>query len=263
MNNSQPIGVFDSGVGGLTVLKNITKKLPNEDYIYYGDNLHLPYGDKTKEEIVFYTKKILDWYKTLNPKAVLIACNTSSALALEELRDDYEFPIFGTIKPTVKSISTLEESNIGVIATAATVNSHSYKKEIAELSPEKKVFEISCPGLVELVESDKIHLPETKIKIKACIAPLLNENVDKIVLGCTHYPFLSKIIEELTEKEGVLIDPAEFITNEAVEFISKNKNPQAKGSIKFATSKDVESFYSQGKKLFPELENVELINIFE
>ena len=156
MKSDSPIGVFDSGVGGLSVLKELLKQLPNENFLYFGDTLRVPYGDKSIEELVKCTKRILDFFKTKNVKCVIVACNTCSANTIELVKDEYDFEILGLIEPAAKYIGGLNIKKLGLIATTATIKSNAYKDKICEYS-NKNVFQLACPGLVELVENDLVN----------------------------------------------------------------------------------------------------------
>jgi glutamate racemase len=261
MNDNRAIGVFDSGVGGLTVLKYLVKKLPYEDYIYFGDTARVPYGDKSKEALIIFAREILDWFASLNVKAVLMACNTSSAVALNILKNDYDFPVFGLIEPVSEYISTLESSKIGVMATSATVNSKAYSSSILSKSQNKEVFEIACPGLVEIVESNRIGSIEAKNLLSKYLNPLTEKGVEKIVLGCTHYPFLSETIREITGKDDILIDPAFYLTEFASKELNKkgllsNKN---NGEQHYFVSANPEKFAKTGRIFMPDLKTPKLV----
>jgi len=217
------IGVFDSGVGGLTVVKEIFKHLPNENILYFGDIARVPYGSKTPEEILDIGREIIDWMLTFNVKAVAMACNTSSALALDVVKKEYDIPIFGLIKPTANHIHSInnEIERVGLIATAATVKSKAYSKEIKKLSPEISVVEIPCPGLVEIIESGQVNSKVAYQEVKKFVDILISEDVDKIILGCTHYPFISHLIKEITANDNILINPAKFMVMDMKEKLSE------------------------------------------
>jgi len=265
MQNSKSIGVFDSGVGGLSVLGELKKLLPNENFIYFGDSANVPYGEKSKEELISFSRNILNYFKSQNVKMVLMACNTSSAVTLGVVKDEYDFPILGLIEPTAKFLVGQEIANVGIIATSATIKSNAYKEFILKYSTAKNVFQMACPGLVELVEEEKIQTNEAKELVKAYIEPLIEKNVEKIVLGCTHYPFLGDLIIDLTKNDEILINPAEYLAKEAFELLESAGmlNQQKGGNITFYTSKNPLEFVQVGKKLFPKLELAKLLEINE
>ena len=194
--NNNPIGFFDSGVGGLSVLARFKEILPNENTIYFGDLKNLPYGNKSKDELIGFAKNILDFFKSKNVKAVTIACNTSSALAYDAIKDDYDFKIYPIIQSCAKVISSMDLKRIGVFATQATVNSSAYKRELLNYNNNLEIKEIACPNWVNIVEGvDNIDI---KSDIKLHISEMLEFKPDKIILGCTHYFFIkNKIFNHL------------------------------------------------------------------
>jgi glutamate racemase len=259
MSDSRPIAVFDSGVGGLSVLKKLMEKLPNEKYIYFGDTARIPYGEKTKEQLISYAREILDWYENLNVKLALMACNTSSATSLEEVRPDYNFEIMGLIAPTANFIAENNFKKIGIMATSATVKSHAYKNAILKLNPNAEVFETACPGLVEFVENGEYKSKKVEETVKIFTEKLLEQGAEKIVLGCTHYPYLRETITRITG--DILIDPAEFIVDSAKDYLEKNNlfNNELNVKNSFYVSSNPNIFEKTGK-LFLEREiNASLI----
>lgn len=262
MQSSKPIGVFDSGVGGLSVLGELKKLMPKENFIYFGDSANVPYGEKSSDELISFSRNILNYLKSQNVKMVLMACNTSSAVTLNVVKDEYDFPVLGLIEPTAKFLAGQNVSNVGIIATSATIKSNAYKNLILKYSADKNVLQMACPGLVELVEEEKVHTVEAKELVRTYIEPLMEENAQKIVLGCTHYPFLGDLIIELTKNKDILINPAEYLAKEAFEVLSLagilNQNG---GKVDFYTSKNPQEFVSVGKKLYPNVDKAELLEI--
>lgn len=255
--DKKPIGVFDSGVGGLSVLSELQKLLPNEDFLYFGDSANVPYGEKTKEQLVNFSENILDWFASQNVKMVVMACNTSSAVTLPYFHGKYDFQVLGLIEPISKFLAGQSYTNIGLIATNATVQSNAYKDTILKHS-DKDVFQVACPGLVQMVEDDKLHTSEAKELTLKYITPLLEKEVDKIILGCTHYPFLSSIINEIVGKD-ILLNPAEYLAKEAYEKLVQNS--QTVGSCKFYTSHSPEEFVRLGKKLYPSISEAQFLEL--
>ncbi|TAE54392.1 MAG: glutamate racemase [Nostocales cyanobacterium] len=202
-----PIGVFDSGVGGLTVLREIYKQLPNESIIYFGDTAHLPYGIRSQDEILQYVREILNWMLQQSVKMVVMACNTSSALALEIVRKEFDFPILGVILPGAKA-AVQQGKRIGVIATPATAKSNAYHQAIMEIRPDIQVWQVSCPEFVPLIEQNRIHDPYTTEVARAYLEPLLEQEIDTLVYGCTHYPLLAPVLRSLLPAHVNLVDPA-------------------------------------------------------
>lgn len=260
-----PIGIFDSGVGGLTVLKELVSQMPNENYLYFGDTARIPYGEKTKEQLFSYVRGILEWYKSKEVKAVVMACNSSSAVVYEEIQEEYDFPIFSLIEPTAEYISYVSAEKIGVIATSATVNSRAYTKAIQKITPSKKVFEVACPGLVEIVESNKIDTYEAKKLVIKYVVPLLEKGVGKIILGCTHYPFLAPVINDVTNDKEILIDPAKHLATKVSDslLLLDLLNTTGEGSTQFYASSNVPMFIEAGKRFYPNLNDAEEIKIGE
>lgn len=261
LQNNQPIGIFDSGLGGLSVLCELKKLLPNENFIYFGDSANVPYGEKSKEELVSFSRNILDYFDSREVKMALMACNTSSAVTLPVVKNEYDFEILGMIDPAARFLAQQPTQNIGVIATSATIKSDTYKNIILKYSA-KNIFQMACPGLVELVEEEKIHTDEAKKLIENYVSPLLAENVEKIVLGCTHYPFLGEIITNFVGK-NILINPAEHLAKEAFAKLKAANllNTEKTGSIEFYTSKDPEKFIKVGQNLYSEVSKANLLEL--
>ncbi|MEH1921888.1 glutamate racemase [Nostoc sp.] len=202
-----PIGIFDSGVGGLTVLRQLYRQLPNESIIYFGDTARLPYGIRSQAEILRFTREIITWLQQQQVKMVIMACNTSSALALETVRQEFSIPILGVILPGAKA-AVQQGKRIGVIATPATAKSNAYKHAIFEIAPDVQVWQVGCPEFVPLIEQNRIHDPYTAEVARAYLEPLLEQEIDTLVHGCTHYPHLTPVLRSLLPSQVQLIDPA-------------------------------------------------------
>lgn len=255
---SKPIGIFDSGVGGLSVLLELEKNLPNEHFIYFGDNINIPYGEKSKEELLDFSKKILDWFAQQNVKMVIMACNTSSALTLPYFKDKYSFEVLGLIEPVAKFLSQQDYSKIGMLATSATVNSNAYQS-ILQNYCDKNIHQIACPGLVEIVEKNNTNSDESKKLLKKYLASLLSNDVEKIILGCTHYPFITNALTEIIP-EDMLVNPAVYLAKEAAQKLTgQNKNKNFK--VDFYTSGSTESFVTTGEKLYPKVKTARYLNL--
>jgi glutamate racemase len=208
--NHQPIGIFDSGVGGLTVLREFDRALPNESVLYFGDTARLPYGTRTATEIIDFVRDILDWMADRGVKMALMACNTSSALALDLVRAEYDFPILGLIFPGARA-AVKAGKRIGVIATPATANSGAYGDAMREIDPSVNVWEVGCPQFVPIVEGDRLQDAATIATAREYIEPLIDRNIDTLVYGCTHYPHLAEIIRPIVGDQVTLIDPASHL----------------------------------------------------
>ena len=208
--NDYPIGIFDSGVGGLTVFQEIHKLLPQESILYFADNARLPYGNRSSTEILQFVREILNWMSYSKVKMAVMACNTSSALALEAVRKEFNFPILGVVLPGARA-ATKYSHRVGVISTLATAKSDSYRQAIQEINPNIKVWQVGCPELVPLIERDKIYDFHTQEILKKYINPLLEKNIDTLIYGCTHYRHLEEIIKNIIPYKIELIDPAYYV----------------------------------------------------
>ncbi|MBF1999181.1 MAG: glutamate racemase [Synechococcales cyanobacterium C42_A2020_086] len=210
------IGIFDSGAGGLTVLRELYRQLPNESILYFGDTARLPYGTRSQVEILQFTREILSWMCHQNVKMVIMACNTSSALALETVRSEFDIPILGVILPGARA-AVQQGRRIGVIATAATAASNAYKQAIEEIDASAQVWQVGCPELVPLVEHNRIHDPYTRQVTQDYLAPLLEQGIDTLVYGCTHYPHLAPVIKSILPHSIRLVDPAIYVVQAAAQ----------------------------------------------
>jgi len=203
-----PIGIYDSGVGGLTVWLAL-KQLVKQDLLYYGDTAHIPYGDKKKEQILFYSHNITRFLKQQGARVIVAACNTSSALALPSLQLTAGVPVFGMIEPAVKKASSVTKNRrIGLIATVGTVQSGSYQKMFQQLAPDISLYAQPCPKLVPLIEAGKIDGPEIYSVLRQYLDPLKKQNIDTLILGCTHYPFILQPIRDIIGSDVQIVDPA-------------------------------------------------------
>ena len=201
------IGVFDSGVGGLTVLQEIYRQLPNESVLYFGDTARVPYGTRSAAEIIQFTRQTLDWMVAQGVKMAIVACNTSSALALETVRSEYDLPILGVILPGARA-AALQGRRIGVIATPATVKSNAYLHAIQEANPNAQVWQVACPEFVPLIETNRINDPQTLAIAQEYIQPLLDRSIDTLIYGCTHYPHLEPVLRQFIPMSVKFINPA-------------------------------------------------------
>ncbi|NJK35901.1 MAG: glutamate racemase [Oscillatoriales cyanobacterium SM2_2_1] len=216
LRSQQPIGVFDSGVGGLTVLREVRRQLPNESVVYFGDTARLPYGNRTQAEIVSFVYEILEWLRSQSVKMAIMACNTSSALALEAVRAAFDFPILGIILPGARA-AVRTGQRIGVIATTATVRSGSYLRAIAETNPEAQVWQVACPEFVPLIESQRVDDPYTRAIAQDYLSSLVEYGIDTLVFGCTHYPHLAGLLRELLPAGVSFVDPAKYVVRAAAK----------------------------------------------
>lgn len=209
VKRSAPIGVFDSGVGGLTVAREIMRHLPNENIVYFGDTARVPYGSKSKDNIIRFSKQIIHFLKTKNVKAIVIACNTASALALDVVREEFDIPIIGVVEPGARAaLEVTKSKKIGVIGTEATIRSAMYEKIIKGFDSEATVIGKACPLFVPLVEEGFAKHKVTEEIIDYYLASFMETDIDSLILGCTHYPLLRSRIREYVGDKITLVNPA-------------------------------------------------------
>ena len=209
MDNNAPIGVFDSGVGGLTVAREIMRQIPNERIVYFGDTARVPYGSKSKDNIIKFSRQIIRFLQTENVKAIVIACNTASALALDEMQQEFELPILGVVKPGAKvAVETTANKRIGLIGTEANIRSGVYTRYIKSLDDEAKVFEKACPLFVPLVEEGWLHDDITLQVASRYLEELKEKDIDTLIMGCTHYPLIRSTIRKVMGDKVNLVNPA-------------------------------------------------------
>jgi glutamate racemase len=210
----KPIGVFDSGVGGLSVLREIRRELPGEDLLYVADSGHAPYGDKSTELIEARSIAIVEFLISQHAKAIVVACNTATGVAIETLRARFSIPIVA-MEPAVKPAAAHTRSGvIGVLATSRTIASDNFAKLHERFGTDVEILMQACPGLVEQVEAGNLSSDKTRALIVQYVAPLLEQGVDTLVLGCTHYPFLASLIQEIAGSTVTIIDPSAAIARE-------------------------------------------------
>lgn len=218
----KPIGIFDSGIGGLTVVKEIIKLLPYENLVYFGDTARVPYGIKSKETIVRFSLENTLFLLQKDVKMIVVACNTSSSIALPVIRRHFKIPILGVIMPGAKeAVYATKNKRIGVIGTRATTNSGAYEEEIRRLDPAVKVFSCACPMFVPLVEEGWVNDAVTSRVVAKYLAPLRERGIDTLVLGCTHYPLLKSKIKAFMGRAVRLIDSAEQVAFEVHQVLSQ------------------------------------------
>lgn len=245
MNNS-PIGVFDSGVGGLTTVTELQKLLPNESIVYFGDTDRTPYGSKLQSTIIEYCREIVDFLLSKNVKIIVIACNTATAYALETLQSEYDVPIFGIIKHgAVGAVGATKNNRVGLLATNGTVQSKSYHKQILELNSDIDIFAKGCPAFVSLVEEGFSDHKGTELIAVDYIKEVIDSDIDTLILGCTHFPLMRNCIKNVIPKHITLIDPSVNTCRVLSEYLAKenlccdDKSPVAH---KFYMSGDCHKF---------------------
>jgi len=238
---AQAIGVFDSGVGGLSVLRAIREALPSEDLVYVADSGHAPYGDKSEDHITERTLRVGAWLAQQGVKALTVACNTATVVAVQHLRAQTHLPVVA-IEPAIKPAVGLTRSGvIGVLATQQTVQSASVARLCSQHGGDTRILLQACPGWVEQVERADLHGPQTMHVLARDIEPLLAQGADVLVLGCTHYPFLRPAIAAIAGPEVVLVDPAQAVARELVRRLGAQVRPAGAvaGQVRFFTSGDL------------------------
>lgn len=244
MSSQAPIGIFDSGIGGLTVLAEIRKIMPHEELIYYADSANLPYGEKPMDKILELSKNIVNLLRSKGCKIIVIACNTASAAALKPLREMYpDFPFVG-MEPAVKpAAEQTQTKTVGVLATPATFQGELYASVVERFAQDVTVIRQPCPGLVQQIEAGKLHTHDTEGMLRGWIEPMLQKNIDALVLGCTHYPFVKDLIKKIAGENVRLIDPAPAVAKQ-VQRILEQKDLLVSGTkaadVTYYTSGDSE-----------------------
>ena len=220
--NKKPIGIFDSGVGGLTVLSEIKKILPNENLIYLGDTKNFPYGNKTKEQIIELAIKNTEKLIDLDAKAIVIACGTATSQAIETLKEKFTLPIIGIIEPTVEYIKTQKINKIGVIATEGTIRSGAYERLLKQEIQNIEVINKACPMLATIAEEGRATSKEGKTVIKEYMQPFKENKINKIILGCTHYPIYQELIKEELGYPVELINTGITVSKKLANYLKEN-----------------------------------------
>ncbi|MEI3614733.1 glutamate racemase [Pseudogracilibacillus sp. SO30301A] len=221
----QAIGVIDSGVGGLTVAYEIMRQLPNEKIIYVGDTFRCPYGPRPKHEVIQFTKEMVSFLLTKNIKMIVVACNTATAFALDELKKELNIPVIGVIQPGARAaIKVTKNNKIGIIGTEGTINSKAYLKALLQINSELDVIALACPLLVPMVEKGIISGEQAKKVVEDTLFPLkLSNRIDTLVLGCTHYPLLEETIQEVMGKTVQIISSSEETARETSVILEVNQ----------------------------------------
>ena len=221
MQNNNPIGLFDSGIGGTSIWSAINKLLPNENTIYLADSKNAPYGQKTKDEILALCEKNTQLLLDLNCKIIVVACNTATTNAIKELREKYKIPFIG-IEPAIKpAANNSKTQTIGILATAGTLNSELFNKNVEQFY-QTKIIEQIGHNLVNLIEDGQINSQETFRLLQEYLQPMINQNIDYLVLGCSHYPYLSPQIKKILPKNIQIIDSGEAVALQTKNVLSKN-----------------------------------------
>jgi glutamate racemase len=260
MADGRPIGVFDSGLGGLTVVRSLIDLLPDEDLVYFGDTGRFPYGPKPAEEVCKYSFEIADRLLDRRIKMLVVACNSAAAAALDLLQARVDIPVVGVIAPGIRAARQVTRSNrVGVIGTVGTVASGAYQRAAAEFAPGIELTCAACPGFVEFVEAGDVDSDQVHVLAERLLAPMVEARVDTLVLGCTHYPLLARTIGTVMGPDVVLVSSADETAFEVRQMLQADiRVPMRRGRHEFITSGDVETFRRLGARfLGPEVDRVE------
>lgn len=266
----EAIGIFDSGVGGLTVVREIMRQLPGENVIYFGDTARVPYGGKSKSTIIRFSEQNIRFLQSKKVKAIVIACNTASALALDEIKGNYDMPIIGVVEPGAKAAAKIATTkNLGIIGTSATIKSGVYNRYLRGLRPDITVVTKACPLFTPLVEEGLMEDRVTDDIANRYLSELKDYNIDSLILGCTHYPLLRNAIARCVGEDVNLINPA-YETTRCLKKLLTNKNiantSNAVADVKYYVSDATENFITVANRILPytvDETNVTSINIEE
>jgi glutamate racemase len=260
--SSAPIGVFDSGLGGLTVAHEIMRQLPAESLIYFGDTARVPYGPKSPDTVRRYSREISAFLLEQGVKAIVVACNTATAHALPTLRDELDVPVIGVVEPGARAaVRATRSGHIGVIGTAGTIRSQAYVRAIHAENPDVRVTALACPLFVPLVEEGWTNHEATHLVAEEYLAPFVKDPIDTLVLGCTHYPLLKPVIGEIVGRSVRLIDSAEETALDARRMLAANDlaASEGEGAYRFIASDDPQQFLTLGRRfLGSAIERVEV-----
>lgn len=264
--DNRPIGVFDSGVGGLTVVREMIEMLPNESIVYFGDTARFPYGTKTAAQLQSFVVEIIDFLKEEDVKFIVIACNSASAAALKTAQELFSIPIIGVIEPSAQgAVQSTRNRRVGIIGTEATIKSKAYEKAIHSFDAGIMIYSQICPQFADFVEDGKVDSPEVREVAGVYLDPLISAEVDTLVLGCTHYPLLSKLVGDIMGSGVDLISSAVETAKEAKNILTRkdklrlmNKN----STHRFISTGDGEKFLNLGSRfLGREIEMVDKISL--
>ena len=241
-NSTSPIGIFDSGVGGISVLRAIREQMPEENVIYFGDQGHIPYGPRPMEQIRDFSEAITNFLLTHDAKIIVVACNTASAAALKYLREKFPDILFVGMEPAVKPAAEhTQTGKVGVLATPATFQSALYASVVERFANGVELFQNTCNGLVQQIEHGHLDGEETRKILEEALSPMMEKNIDTVVLGCTHYPFVIPLIQRIVGRNVRVIDPAPSVAKQArrlLEAGDRKCSPSQRSAVRFFTSGD-------------------------
>ena len=258
-----PIGIFDSGIGGLSVLRAIRDQLPNEAIIYFGDQAHIPYGPRSMEQIRNFSETITKFLLEQNAKIIVVACNTASAAALKHLREKFPHVQFVGMEPAVKPAAEHTQTDkVGVLATPATFQGALYASVVERFANGVELYQDTCNGLVQQIEQGNLEGEETRKILEDALLPMLDKNIDTVVLGCTHYPFVIPVIKRIVGEKLRVIDPAPAVARQVIRLLHTGgiRSDSTSGDeVKFYTSGDPKVFKSMLPKLLGEMGEVQKV----
>lgn len=264
MSDNRPIGVLDSGLGGLTVVKEVIRQMPNEDVVFIGDEARMPYGVKTHDQIIAYTREMVQYLISQNVKIIIYGCNTATANALQTMRSEFTIPMIGVIEPGSQEASKVTKTDhIGIIATESTINSKSYNQTIHEINPKITSLGVPAQKFVSFVETDTADSAEAKQNIEETLKPFKDNEFDTLILGCTHFPMLKKQINDFLPNTK-LVDPAVATVTVAKNYLTKNAalTTQPKRVLKLHATADIKEFSRLAKRwLQTDIDEINLVNI--
>lgn len=261
VSSEKPIGIFDSGVGGLTVVRAIEELLPQENLIYFGDTARFPYGPRPVEEVRRFAFEIMDLMTHLDVKMLVIGCNAMTAAAYDEAKNNYDLPIIGVVEPAVRAaVRATHNRKIGVIATSVTISSRMYERALEATKRNVEIFTQVCPGFVDHVEVGDTFSEELFGLAEEYLSPLIASEVDTLILGCTHYPLLKGVLHSVTRGQVELVSSAEEVAKDVYEALVQTKllrRAREVGTRRFIVSGDPEEFRTIGSRFLTGLEMVE------
>ena len=249
--NNNPIGIFDSGLGGMTVLKKLIKIMPNESFIFFGDTAHVPYGNKSIESIQKFSIEIVEFLQTHSVKLIVVACNTASAVAIEAMQQKVSVPIIGVITPIAQYLnSNSEYMKVGIIGTQNTINSNAYNKVIANFNSEIEITSQACPLFVPIIEEGLENHKIATMIVKEYLSIFIKDKIDLLILGCTHYPIIQPIIQTFLPHTIQITDSASIVSEEVLKYLKDNHllNSDNHGEVKVFVSDEPQQFAKHASK---------------
>ena len=247
-----PVGMFDSGIGGLTVLHECLVALPDEDFVYFGDTARFPYGSKTQDELEFFSRQIADFLEQTGVKLIVVACYSATAAALPSLQERFATPVVGVVTPGARAaVQTSRYRRIGVMATEATVASESYVPAVRGLDAGAEVHQQACPGLAEFIQEGDVASREVADAVRTYTAPLKEKRPDVVIMGCTHYPLIAPLLQRNLGRDVTLVNPAAEVAREVEEILERRgvaRGEDREGAYRFFCTGDVESFRAVGAR---------------